>query len=257
MAVITFLSDFGEIDPYVAAVKAEILSAIPSQKIVDISHHIRRHDIGHGAYVLRNVFRSFANGSIHIVAVDPVTTESQQLVALSLEGHYFVGHNSGIYSLISSQQAAGAVVIDHPNSTFPTKSVLAKAAIGLSFGKPLSEIGSRPAELTRKVDRQIKATKREIVGQVVHIDHYGNLITNIPKSEFEKIHEMNGKTGYRIRFAREAFDSVHKKYNDVDGGDCFVLFNNFGVLEIGINKGRASDLLGLKLDTPVMIEFNI
>lgn len=256
MAVITFLSDFGMKDHYVAAVKAEILTLNQSQVVVDISHDIKRHDLLHGAHVLKRVFRSFPEGSVHMVAIDSVNIESRELVALRLENHFFIGHNSGFYGLVSSEIPTAIVKLGNANSTFPAKDVFAKAALQLALGKEISSLGTPIENLVQKVDRQLKLTKREIVGQVVYIDHFGNLITNIEKGHFDKIAELNGGTpNYQVRFSREVFTTFHTGYSDVDNGDCFVFFNSYGVLEIGINKGRASDLLGLKHDDLITIEF--
>ena len=256
MALITFLSDFGEKDHYVAAIKAAIFSARPEQQIVDISHKIARHDISHGAFVLKSVFRDFPENSVHLVAVDPVIRGQNRLVALRLENHYFIGHDSGIYSLISSELPEEMVEIPHEESAFVTRDVLVPAALSLSNGHELSSLGETVNDLVIKTDRQVKATKREIVGQIVQIDHYGNLITNIRKSDFDNICRiLGGNPGYSIRFARELFDQLNTKYSEVDDGDCFVLFNTQGLLEIGINKGKANELLGLREDAPVIIEF--
>jgi S-adenosylmethionine hydrolase len=257
MAAVTFMSDFGEEDHYVAAVKAAILANNPNQQIIDISHNIRRHDIAHAAYSIKQIYSSFPENTVHLIAVDPVEKGIDQLVALRLHNHFFVSHDSGIFSLISKDAPELAVNIDSFQSTFPARDFLAKVAVQLANGNSLSSIGSPINSLTTRVDRQIKATKREIVGQVINIDHYGNLITNINRQDFDAIIRLlGGNPIYQIRFARERFSRIHQNFNDVDSGECFVIFNSYGFLEIGINKGRASDLLGLRMETPVLIEFN-
>ena len=256
MAIITFLSDFGIKDHYVATVKAKILSQNPSQTIIDISHEIRRHSILHAAFVMRHIYKSFPTGSVHIVAVDSIEHESNELVALQIEDHFFVGHNSGIFSLISSSIPQNSAVLADNQSTFPAKEIFADVAVNLAQGKSLSFIGKPSENIIQKRDRQLKITKREIVGQVIYTDHYGNLITNIRRSDFEKIVEANGgNPNYQIRFSRESFSNFHNFYTDVKEADCFVLFNSYGFLEIGINKGHAADLLGLRHDDLVTIEF--
>ena len=257
MAAVTFMSDFGEEDHYVAAVKAGILSANPAQSIIDISHNIRRHDIGHAAYIIKQLYASFPPETVHLIAVDPVQRGFDSLVAVKLNDHFFVSHDSGIFSLIDKQRPSQAVKLEQGASTFPARDFLANAATRLANGHSLEELGTPIAELQTRVDRQLKATKREIVGQVIHVDHYGNLVTNINKTDFDTIANLlGGNPSYRIRFLRERFEQFHKKFNDVESGDCFVLFNAYGFLEIGINKGRACELLGLRMETPVLIEFN-
>ncbi|MEO9482231.1 MAG: SAM-dependent chlorinase/fluorinase [Ekhidna sp.] len=255
MAVITFMSDFGTQDHYVAAVRAAILSRSPSQPIADITHNIRPYDISHAANVIKHVYKEFPNESVHLVAVDSMN-EKCNLIAIELDGHYFVGFDSGIFSLISNKQPDMVVELEHSNCTFPAKNVLAKVALDLAEGKKLAALGKTQEEMKVLFARQLKVTKREIAGNVVTVDHYGNLITNINKPEFDKIVEINGAgVQYAIRFGREQFQHMHSFFSDVESGDCFVLFNSSGQLQIGINKGNASELLGLSTDSPVLIEF--
>jgi len=257
MAAITFMSDFGDEDHYVAEVKAAILSQNSVQNIIDISHNIRRHDIGHAAYVIKQVFSSFPAGTVHLIAVDPVQKGFSSLVAVRMNDHYFVSHDSGIFSLIDSQPPDQCVELAREESTFPARDHLSLAAAHLANGESLSSLGTPKTEIQTRVDRQLKVTKRGIVGQVIHIDHYGNLITNISRTDFDGILKLlGGSPIFRIRFAREQLQVIHQNFYDVESGDCFVLFNSYGFLEIGINKGRASDLLGLRMETPVMIDFN-
>lgn len=255
MAVITFMSDFGTQDHYVASVRAAILSQSPTQPIADITHNIRPYDISHAANVIKHVYKDFPHQSVHLVAVDSMN-EKCNLIAIELDGHYFVGYDSGIFSLITDKQPSQIVELEHSNCTFPAKNVLAKVALELANGENLSSLGKSQDGMKVLFARQLKVTKREIAGNVVTVDHFGNLITNINRSEFDKILEINGGgVQYAIRFGREQFQGLHTFFSDVESGDCFVLFNSTGQLQIGINKGNASELLGLSIDSPVLIEF--
>lgn len=255
MAVITFMSDFGTQDHYVASVRAAILSRAPNQLIADISHDVKPYDIAHGANIIKHVYREFPEKTVHLVAVDSMDSRCD-LIAMELDGHFFVGFDSGIFSLISDKKPSQLVSFQHSNCTFPAKSVLAGKALDLAEGKSLTSIGEPIDEMKVLFARQLKVTKREIAGNVVNVDRYGNLITNIDKSEFDKIIEINGEgVRYAIRFGREQFQGIHTFFSDVESGDCFVVFNSSGQLQIGINKGNASELLGLSIDSPVLIEF--
>lgn len=250
------MSDFGTVDHYVAAVKAAIVSESPSQPITDITHNIRPYDIAHAANVLRSVYKDFPSQTVHIVAVDSMKEKTRAL-AVELDGHVFVGFDSGIFSLISDKKPDQIAVLENGQSTFPAKDILAKTALQLASGKKVKDVGTAVTEMTELYARQLKVTKREIAGNIVSVDFYGNLITNITKVEFDKIIEINGAgVKYLIRFGREKFESTHSYFSDVESGDCFVLFNSSGQLQIGINKGNASELLGLSEDAPVIIEFS-
>lgn len=250
------MSDFGTSDHYVAAVKAAIVSKAPQQMITDISHEIRPYDISHAANVLRHVYRDFPEKTIHLVAVDAMR-EKSKAIAIELDGHFFVGFDSGLFSLISANRPSEVYALENGQSTFPAKDVLAKTVMELANGKSLSQVGSKIEAISELYSRQLKVTKREIAGNVISVDHYGNLITNIGQEEFNKIIEINGAgVSYTIRFGREAFGGLHQYFTDVESGDCFILFNSSGDLQIGINKGNASELLGLGVDAPVNIEFS-
>jgi len=256
MSVITFLSDFGTTDHYVAAVKARMVSQRPDQVIVDLSHDIRPFDIGHASTVLRQVYQDFPDGTVHLVAVDSMRQRSKP-IALQLENHFFVGFDSGLFSLLSEKKPEIVVSLDAALSVFPAKEVLGPIAVQIASGATLQKVGTPMEGYKELYPRQLKVTKREIAGNVVSVDHYGNLITNIQQGDFEKILSINGNgTRHTIRFGREAFSKVHEYYTEVESGDCFVMFNSLGFLQIGINKGNASELLGLRIDAPVIIEFN-
>ena len=96
-----------------------------------------------------------------------------------------------------------------------------------------------------------------MVGHVIHIDHYGNLITNIKHTDYLEIQKINGQVTFQIQIGREIFDRLHEGYDAVDPGECFVFFNSEKVLQIGINMGRASELLGIRMDASVYINFNV
>ncbi len=256
MAVITFMSDFGTTDHYVAAVKAAIISRDPNQLIIDITHHIKAFDIAHAANVLKNVYRDFPEKTVHLITVDAMR-ERSRLIAVLLDGHYFVGFDTGLFSLIAEVKASTIVELKGDQSSFPAKDILGNAALELAQGAPIEKLGNKLDSMLELYPRQLKVTKREIAGNVITVDHYGNLITNIQKKDVHKILEINRNgTSHTIRFGREVFNDFHSYFTDVESGDCFVLFNSLGNLQIGINKGNASELLGLGIDAPVIIEFN-
>lgn len=256
MALITFMSDFGTDDHYVAAVKAAIVSASGNQSVVDISHSIKPYDIAQAANVIKNVYKDFPEGTVHLVAVDSMK-EKSKAIAIELDNHFFVGFDSGLFSLISDSKPNQIVILEEENSTFSAKDVLAKKALAIAGGKSLNDIGTPSDQFMELYARQLKVTKREIVGNVVSVDRYGNLITNILRSEFEKMLELNGSgVNYLIQVGRESFNGLNMYFTEVESGDCYVLFNSSDYLQIGINRGNASELLGLRIDSPINIEFS-
>lgn len=255
MAIITLLTDSGESDHYVGAVKAKIISINPGIALVDISHKILPCDIAHGAYVLKSVFRDFPKGTVHLVGVDASGNRDDQFLALQMEEHFFVGVDNGLFGLISDQQHQQVVQLNSINpvdSTFPEKDILAPAAAKLASGVAITTLGKPLPAFRKMINRQVKATRRIIAGHVIRVDNYGNLITNINKVDFEIL--TKGRT-YTIQFGGEKFRRIHTNYSQAEQGDCFLIFNSMGLLEIGIYKGNASELLGLQYDSPVNVTF--
>jgi S-adenosyl-L-methionine hydrolase (adenosine-forming) len=256
MALITFMSDFGMSDHYVAAVKAKILSINPSLRIIDISHEIEPFNLAHGAFVLKSVYKDFPKGTINLVALDDHSGSNNRCLALKLEDHVFVGPDNGIFSLLTETEPSMIAELftgQEVHSSFLTKTILAKATAMLASGSSLNDVGTFTREYVRKVDRKFRATKKQISGNVIRIDHYGNLITNIEEEVFNILRKDRK---YLVQFGRERVEKLNASCHEPEDGECFVLFNDLGLLEIGINKGNAARLLGLKYDSPVSIIFD-
>jgi hypothetical protein len=256
MAIVTLLTDSGETDHYVAATKAKILSINPGLTIVDISHKISPNDIAHGAFVLKNIFRDFPKGTVHLVGVDSTGQPGGTHIALQLEDYFFVGADNGLLGLISDRPHQMVVDINSVNpaeTTFPEKEIFAPAAAKLASGVNISKLGKPMTTFKKMIGRSVKATKKIIAGHVIRVDNYGNLITNISKTDFDIL--SKDKT-YTIHFGGEKLRKLHTNYFQTEQGDCFLLFNSLGLLEIGIYKGRANELLGMGYDSPVNITFD-
>ncbi|WP_226390756.1 SAM hydrolase/SAM-dependent halogenase family protein [Penaeicola halotolerans] len=255
MALITFLSDFGLSDHYVASVKAKMLSVNPALNIVDISHQIAPYDIAHASFVLNSAFRDFPKGTVHLVSVNTTSNLSDGFIAVKLEEHIFLGANNGLLSMISEHEPGIIVNIGgfHArNSNFPTRDILAPIAAKVASGQAIHDFGGPLPSIRRMMPRQFKATKKQISGYVLRVDNYGNLITNIRQDVFNTLNK-NGE--FNIVFGRESLQTISTNYDDVVNGECFALFNSLGLLEIGISQGNGSELLGLHYDSPVYVEF--
>ena len=256
MALITFLSDFGNCDHYVAAVKAKIYSINPDARVLDISHGIARFNIAHGSFVLKSVFKSFPEGTVHLVAVNSNYEVQPRFVGLEVEKHYFVGPDNGLLSLISDQEAGAVVQLPGPATNgiahFPEQDILGLAAAQLAGGKTLDEVGEPYGQMKRMINKQVRATRQKISGSVIHVDHFGNLITNIAYRDFEI---LSKDKKYKINYGRTFASEIHQSVASVVQGESFHIFNSLGLLEIGINMGNGSELLGLSYDSPVHIIF--
>jgi S-adenosylmethionine hydrolase len=253
MAIITFISDFGLKDAYVAIVKAKLLSHNPSLSIIDISHDVEPSNLADGAFLLASTYNQFPKGSVHLTAIDSVGSKGDKFIALEFNEHFFVGTNNGLLSLITRESSVNIVELSSSTiSTFPARDVLAENAAKLASGTKLEELGSELTDYKKLIGRSIRATKKEIAGTVIKIDYYGNLITNIRKKVFDDI--VNNRS-YTIKFGRQEAYALNTQSNEAEPGDWFVYFNHLDLLEIGIRNGNASQLLGLHFDSPVWIKF--
>jgi len=254
MAVITFTSDFGYTDHYVAAVKAKIFSQDPQLQVVDVSHAIDPHNIAHAEYVLGSVYRDFPEGTVHLVAVDTHGKKQGKYHAAKYNGHFFLMADNGLVHLLTDGQPAVVVELKTENDLvpFPEKEILASAAAFLAKGGDIDVLGERTTNYKQLFNRQLRLNDHSITGHVIHVDHYGNLITNITRDSVDTI--AHGRA-FTIHFARETLSRIQPNYNQVDAGDCCCIYNSQDQLCIGINKGHAAELLGLDFDSQVDVRF--
>ena len=253
MPLITFLSDFGYTDHYVAAVKASILKISPQAQILDISHAIDAFNIAHGYYVLQAIYRDFPEGTVHLVAVDSQGSTDGRYHAVKYKNHYFLAADNGILSLLTESQPDLLVEINTEGPVaHPAKQVLGPAAAFLAQGGDMRELGTETKSMRELLNRQLRLTDHAITGHVIHVDHYGNLVTDISQDSMDAI--GHGRQ-FTIKFGRETVERISPSFNAVDEGDCVCVYTSAGQLIIGINKGNAAELLGLYFDSRVDVSF--
>jgi S-adenosylmethionine hydrolase len=257
MSLITFLSDFGWRDHYVAAIKAKILSEDNNLQVVDISHNINKHDIIHASYVLKSVYRDFPEGSVHLVAVNSRSEPNEAMIAIEIKKHFFLGSNNGLLSLLREKDPDKIIKLsseEEIKGNFPAKDILASAAVKILKAKSLDGIGEvLEAEKFKKFTTpKVKATREIIQGHVVHIDDYGNLITDILQYDYDI---LSKDKSVQIKFRNYSLTGVQKHYHESQGGEAFAIFNDQGVLEIGIKQGNAAELLGMEYNSMVSVKF--
>lgn len=254
MAIITLTTDFGHRDAYVAILKAAILSEDANISMIDISHEVAASNIAQGAFLLASAYKNFPQHTIHLVAVDSLGDPANKFIAMELEGQFFLGTDNGLLSLISEWEPEKVVLLSNGvKTTFPARDILAPVAVKLANGSILEDLGDEFTEMRKFLKRSIKANKEEIMGHVVHIDHYGNLITNIPRRDFDI---LSKDKDFIIGVGKEQLVKIHNSPSDVEAGDCFVMFNHLDLLEVGIKNGHADQLLGMQHDSPVRIKFS-
>ncbi len=275
MPIVTLTTDFGEKDHYVGAVKGAIYSEMDDIRIVDISHSISPFHITEAAYIIKNAYGSFPPGTIHIIGIDSELNPENRHIAVKLDGHYFICANNGIISMLASEINPETIVEinihDRVESNFPVLDVFVKVACHIARGGKLGVIGKTISEIKQltNIKPVINPEGSQIIGNVIYIDNYGNVVTNITKSLFEK----TGKgRDFRITARSVNFNKVHKNYSDAinfeiaadrreEDGKKLALWNSSNNLELAIYKsnpktvGSASSLFGLEYWDTITVNF--
>jgi S-adenosylmethionine hydrolase len=257
MSILAFLSDFGLRDPYVGIVKAVVLSVNPRLCIVDLTHEISPQDIPGGAFVLGTSFSAFPSGTVFLSVVDPgVGSRRAGLVAVS-EGFTFVAPDNGLLTLvfqksetISCYRIEDEALFRHPVSrTFHARDVFAPVAAHLSLGVPPEAVG--PAHETPLILPWPEPAGEDgsIQGEVIYIDRFGNLVTNIGGGAVGRC--LAGAKGQALVGGVRV--PVQGTYSDAAAGAPVALTGSAGFLEISVNLGSAAGELGVGVGEPVLI----
>lgn len=275
MPIITLTTDFGEKDHFAGAVKGAIYSEMPDIRIVDISHSVSPFHITEAAYIIQNAYRSFPPGTIHIIGIDSELNPENKHIAAYLDGHYFICANNGIISMLTSEINPDKVVEinihDRIISNFPVLDVFVKVACHIGRGGTLEVIG-KPIEEIKEltgIKPAVNQKGNQILGNVIYIDNYGNVVCNVSKSFFE---EVGKGRPFKITARTANFEKVHSYYSDAinfdqpsekreEDGKKLALWNSSGYLELAIYKsnpstiGSASTLFGLEFRDTITINF--
>ena len=260
MSIITLTTDLGIKDHYVAIIKGEIYKQFPDINIVDITHEVTKFDIQEAAFVFKNSYKHFPEGTVHIIGInDELSNENQHLV-FSINKQFIIGPDNGIFSLIFDEVYPAKIVqinieLESDNLTFAIKDVFLKAACHLIRGGTLEMLGTQIPDFQNKA-ASLKAvtTQNSIRGTIIHLDSYGNATSNINRETFNRI---GSGRDFEILYGKETenIKKLRKKYKDVSGGERLALFSTDGFLEIAINQGKANELLGLYMYDIIRVEF--
>ena len=275
MAIITLTTDFGEKDHFAGAIKGAIYSELSNTKIVDISHSVSPFNISEAAYIILNAYSSFPKGTIHIIGIDSELSPENKHIAIKLDDHYFICANNGIMSMICSEIAPEKIVEinihDKTETSFPVLDIFVKVACHIARGGTLEVIGKviNNIKPIKNLVPFVNDEKNQIIGSVIYIDNYGNVVTNIKRKFFENFQKTRS---FEISARNHKFNKIHNKYSDIvnfdideskrnDEGKGMVVFNSSDYLEIAVYKsncstvGSASTLMGLKTMDTVTVNF--
>ncbi len=256
MPIVTLTTDFGWQDPYLPRIKGGLLCQHPGITLVDITHDITCYDIVQAAFIFKNAWQSFPEGTIHLISVNDFYQGRPHFLAIRHNGHYFLGPDNGVFSLVFSEMPEEVFELpETENDPMQLKDIYAGAVGHITREKPFNEIGRVREAIEHRITFQPVLGPAYIRGSVIRVDHFDNVITNISRALFEKV---GSGRNFKLHFKRnEPITSLHRHYHDVPVGDTLCLFNSAELLEIAINMGRAGSLLGLKVEDTVQIDFEL
>ena len=259
--ILTLTTDFGIDDAYVAIMKGVISSIAPAVRMVDITHNIAPQDVMEAAFVLKSAAPYFPPGAIHLAVIDPGVGTDRRPVALRMGDHWYVGPDNGLFSLLLNGSTPDeAVVLNKPafwrtpdvSQTFHGRDIFAPIAAHIAAGRTLTQLGSPIESLTPLYWALPIADQQGVQGWVVHVDRFGNCITNIEQSMIDLDRHPRGVKCY---VGSTILDTISTNYASTPAGEPLMLFDSHELLEIAVNSGNASELLSIRKGSPVNIVF--
>ena len=258
--LITLLTDFGNRDHYVAAMKGVILRLCPQAQIVDITHEVAPHDILGGAFVLAQAAPHFPPETLHVVVVDPGVGTKRNILAARLGRQTFLFPDNGVITFVADKMPLEAVTTftntkllnrTKVSTTFHGRDIFAPLAAQLRMGLPLDRLGPQP-DTYKLLDLPVPTlNEHEVVGQVIYVDHFGNLISNISQQILmeafdDPIHAV-------VSLESNMIGPLEKAYADTGEGQQLALINSMGYVEVAVNIGRACDILNAGVGSAVSV----
>jgi hypothetical protein len=260
VSVITLTTDFGLADGYVGTMKGVILSIAPTATIVDISHNVPPQDVREAAYILYTAYPYFPQGTIHVVVVDPGVGSERRAIALRTPQATFVAPDNGVLSyVVAGERVKQIVHLTNPSyhlspvsRTFHGRDIFAPAAAHLARGVPLTELGDPLTEIvTFSLPRPQVRSDGTIVGQVIHVGRFGNLITSIMATDLAG-HSLLRESVIEIK--GQSIRGIANTYAEVATGKLLALVGSSDRLEIAVSGGSASQTLGAKVGDEVLLK---
>jgi hypothetical protein len=255
--IITLLTDFGQQDGYVAAMKGVILGIHPAAQLVDLSHEMPPQDVQAGAFLLSTHFRYFPDGTVHLAVIDPGVGTERAAVACYTGGHFFVAPDNGLLDFCLEFSERQAVRLTRrefwrevTSSTFHGRDIFAPVAGHLARGEPILNLGESFLLPRRLPPLKCRVEGNALHGQIAYIDRFGNLISNISQ---ERLQEFSRNAPLTITLAGHLIGGLSKTYAQVPTHAPIALISSFGFLEIAVNHGNARSRFGVGLGAPVTI----
>lgn len=264
MGILTLISDYGLTDHYVAVVKGAILSQVPSTTIVDISHNVVRYNVREAGYLLRSSFAVFPKGTVHLIGVNEIASDATPHRIVKYSGQFFIGADNGIFTELFDDAPEEVWDLTMPSKStslsFPMLNRFVPAACFILQGGDLNEIATRIDTFNEGERLRPIVDVDGIRGSIIHVDSYGNLITNVDRKLFEEV--FGGKPFLiELRSKKKLVNKISEKFIEVISGEQLALFNNEDLLMIVVSFGSpekgegggAQQLLGMSVGSAFSI----
>lgn len=254
MAIVTLTTDFGLTDYYAGVIKGAMLCQNPNLNIIDISHNVKTYDIVQASFIIKNAYKSFPKGTIHVISVNNFIDTVEGYLAIRYKDYYFIGPDNGLFSLVFEEKPEEVYHLNFDaNDIFLLRNIYAQAVGHIVNENPFETIGTKALNIQERITLQPVVSKSQIRGSVIHIDNYENVIVNIPEVLFEQV--AKGRT-FELYFKRyDPIKEICLYYSDVEVGETLCLFNSAGYLEVSVNLGKAASLHSLKIDDTIQVDF--
>jgi len=260
-SVITLTTDFGLEDEYVGVMKGVILGINPEVKIIDISHYVNPQDVKWASFLVFYSYKYFSKGTIHVVVVDPGVGSERDIICVKANGHIFLCPDNGIITkVVENVNPKGIYLVKNEkyflsciSDTFHGRDIFAPVAAHLSIGRPFTNVGPKIKEIKRIKLPGIKKTARSIKGEIMHIDRFGNIVTNIEKNIISEIESNYEFIKVEVAEVNVKIKGIKKSYQEVKVGQLLSVIGSRELLEISKNKGNAAKFLEAKTGMTVKV----
>lgn len=261
LAIVTLLTDFGVRDWFVASMKGVILSINPQATIVDISHEVPSHAVETGAYLLRSCYRYFPAGTVHIAVVDPGVGSERRPLVVKTDQYFFLAPDNGLLTPVLADETGVEVRqienrqfrLDSEGHTFDGRDLFAPSAAWLTKQQPFASYGRVVSDYRTLELRSPRWEHQALVGEVVYVDHFGNLITNLSARHVKEVQEVTKRPNPSIHIGDHLIDGLVGSYRDGDARQPRALINSDGRLEIFLKEASAAAHLNLGRREPVRL----
>jgi len=253
LGLITLLTDFGDRDSFVASIKGVILTINSHATLVDLSHHVPPHSVEDAAYLLKSCYRYFPKGTVHVVVVDPGVGSARRPLIAKSEDYFFLAPDNGLLTYILADNSEMEVReienadyrLTSPGHTFDGRDLFAPAAAWLTRQQPFASFGRLIDDCKTFTISKPKWEALALVGEIIHVDRFGNLISNLTHHHVKEIREITKRPNPLIRIAGHMIDGLVGSYHEGDAQLPRALINSDGQLEIFLKESSAASLLQL------------